>query len=170
MELTKKLISLTMAVIMTVTATPVLQASDLVNLDMTELNELRQEILPSITDPNNFITNGETEEMPTLKELQDRYKEVIKRYKKLNTRKARKAVEKKKQEALEIANQMKEFDEFIDEDEKAEVACPALWLAKGHFVGGGVFCCQGRLIGIRASAVVEDLHAAIIKRSHGHHA
>ena len=123
MKLMKKLISLTMAVIMLFTATPVLQASDLADLDMTELNELRQEILPSINTSDNFKTDIEVgEEMPTLKELQDRYKEAIKRYNKLDTRKARKAVKKKKQEALEIAKQMKEFDQFETDEEKAEVA------------------------------------------------
>ena len=123
MKLTKKLISLTMAVIMMITATPILQAEDLANLDIEELNELKSDIMLSIMDSYDFKEGGKIdEEIPSREELQNRYKEAIKRYNKLNTRKARKAVKEKKQEALEIAKQMKEFDQFETDEEKAEVA------------------------------------------------
>ncbi len=79
----KKLISLVMATIMLITSAPVLQASDLANLDMAEINELKQEILPSIMDSDDFKEDGRISEgIPSLRQLKKRYKEALKNYEK----------------------------------------------------------------------------------------
>ena len=122
MKTIKRVISLVMAVIMLFTGTPALQASDLA-FDRAQLAELQQEISPLVTDSAEFDGEDEiNDDLSSLKKLQRRYKEAIKKYKELDTREARRDVKTKKQKALEIANQMEEFDQFETDERKAEVA------------------------------------------------
>ena len=133
MKLMKKLISLVMATIM-ITSAPVLQASDLANLNMAEIDELKQEIFTSIMDSDDFNEDGKIdEEIPSVKELQRRYKEALDNYEirfkefskyatKQSIEDAKQYLKYKKHEAEILAKTDSTYNGFGSEEEKQSVA------------------------------------------------
>ncbi len=77
MKTVKKVISLTMAVVIMITTSPILQAADLANLDRAQLDELRAEVLSVVENPENFQT---LKTIPSVKTLKKRYDKALEIY------------------------------------------------------------------------------------------
>ncbi len=132
MKILNKIISLTMAVIMLITATPVLQAAEFsTTLDMAELNELREEISSSMPEPRELKTTKNYEGIPSIKKLKQRYAEAEENYKQAikdftkNTNEQelenyKLYIEKLKSEAKLKAKTNKEYNGFSSEEERYE--------------------------------------------------
>ena len=133
MKLLNKIISLTMAVIMLFTASPVLQASDFaINLDTQQLNELRREINSSITKDFDKVTPL-FEGIPDLPTLQQRYimakenyEQNLKTFAKQETKQSKKDYERYieflEKEAQKRIQTDSRYNGFMDEEEKEQVA------------------------------------------------
>ncbi len=116
----KKLVSLALAVMM-LNVTPI-QAADLVNLDMAELNDLRKEIKTSITINNNSNKDGEIfDGIPSVKELKKRYNESVKTYKKLEKEYKKLVKKSKKEEVNEEWDDVAFYTVLYEDIERANI-------------------------------------------------
>lgn len=133
MKILNKIISLIMAVIMMITATPVLQAADFTaELDRAELNELKKEINSSVKvkfDEVNPLFEG----IPSLETLKQRYdiarknyEQNLKSFSKQETKQSKEDYERYieflKQEAQKRIETDSRYDGFMSEEEQKQVA------------------------------------------------
>ncbi len=133
MKIINKTISLIMAAIMFITATPVLQAADLAFIsDDKQLNELKQEIKSSITE-NFYRISPVFAGIPDLETLKKRYdiakknhERNLQSFAKQETKQSKKDYERYieflKQEAKRRTETDDRYNGFISEEEKEQVA------------------------------------------------
>ena len=137
MKTLNKITSLTMAVIMLITATPVLQASDFaVDLNNAELKKLRKEISVSVSETLSNYKGPKSkkplyEGIPSAAELRERHNLALENYKmnlKINAKDAdirdmKKYVEELKEAAKKMVQENPDlYDAFGSEKEKERVA------------------------------------------------
>lgn len=111
MKTMKKIISLTMAVIMLITGTPALQASEFA-LDRAQLAELQKEILPDLKQNLNQEKNPVNELMDRYQEAKKNAEEMAKELNKIQL------TEKQQKEITDSINQLKEKAEELAKTEE----------------------------------------------------
>lgn len=183
MKILNKIISLTMAVIMMLTATPVLQAADFTaELDRAELNELKKEIKTSIIEDLPEVSSIYYNGIPDVKTIKERYaiarenyEQNLKAFAKQETKQSKKDYERYidflKQEAKKRIKTDSRFDGFKSEREKEQVAFYTVLLEEmenskeesrryyGYIVGD---ICVGLIVGIIVGAIAYESNATII--------
>ena len=103
MKTLKKAISLTMSVVMLITATPILQAAEFsTTLDMAELNALREEISSSMPADGWLKAKKKTYEgLPDAQTIEARYKQAVKN-------------NKRNLERFELNNSTQEYESYVE--------------------------------------------------------
>ena len=103
MKILNKIISLTMSVVMLITATPVLQAAEFsTTLDRAELNELREEISSSMPADGWLKAKKKTYEgLPDAQTIEARYKQAVEN-------------NKRNLERFKLNNSSQEYESYVE--------------------------------------------------------
>lgn len=180
MKILNKIISLTMAVIMMITATPVLQAADFINLDIQQLNEMKQEIKSSIKAKIDEVTPL-FEGIPSVEILKQRYntarenyEQNLKSFSKQETKQSKEDYERYieflKQEAQKRIETDSRYNGFMSEEEQKQVAFYTVLLEEMEksdeerelyysYIAGDI--CGGLIIGIILGYMAYDIGAGM---------